>query len=271
MDKAPFFLKNLNYDVLKVDEEGRYFLLSFSLESPELFSAVKPGQFFMLSPAEKLGGFSPVEINLPRPFTIFDLEGKFLKFLIKARGRFTSAAFAKIFPGISILGPLGKGWDFNPFEKSLLVGAGSGLASLLMLAKAMYVKPYMIMAVTSAGEAKIADFFSGLLSGREIAIWDEGLTLLDMMSSKKPEFYDEFSEIFVCVPSFLVPRIIEILQDKGFPLDKVQFSLEAMMGCGFGGCGSCFITVEREGLRERVKVCKEGPVFKGNELVSFEP
>ena len=42
-----------------------------------------------------------------------------------------------------------------------------------------------------------------------------------------------------------------------------QYSLEERMGCGFGACMGCSIQTKKGPAR----VCKEGPVFNGEELM----
>ena len=44
--------------------------------------------------------------------------------------------------------------------------------------------------------------------------------------------------------------------------DDVYVSLEKHMGCAVGACLSCTCDV----AGKRVKVCKDGPVFKGSEV-----
>ncbi|MEM2217337.1 MAG: hypothetical protein QW731_03010, partial [Thermofilaceae archaeon] len=45
---------------------------------------------------------------------------------------------------------------------------------------------------------------------------------------------------------------------------KVQASLERLMKCGIGICGSC--ALEPQGLL----VCRDGPVFNGHELIQLD-
>ena len=45
--------------------------------------------------------------------------------------------------------------------------------------------------------------------------------------------------------------------------DEGEVSLEARMGCGFGACMGCSIKTTSGPKR----VCKEGPVFKGKEVL----
>ena len=53
---------------------------------------------------------------------------------------------------------------------------------------------------------------------------------------------------------------------KGKP---VQVSLEERMGCGYGACVGCVCKTKaaNEVGYEQQKVCKDGPVFLGSEVV----
>jgi dihydroorotate dehydrogenase electron transfer subunit len=39
------------------------------------------------------------------------------------------------------------------------------------------------------------------------------------------------------------------------------------MACGVGACLGCVCTVIKDGVYQRKKVCKDGPVFDGEEVV----
>jgi dihydroorotate dehydrogenase electron transfer subunit len=43
--------------------------------------------------------------------------------------------------------------------------------------------------------------------------------------------------------------------------------MEARMACGFGVCTGCAVLVPREDSKSYVRVCREGPVFNGKELI----
>lgn len=48
---------------------------------------------------------------------------------------------------------------------------------------------------------------------------------------------------------------------------EVQISMETMMACGMGLCQGCAIkTYDNDGNDKISLVCKDGPVFKGNEI-----
>ncbi len=44
-------------------------------------------------------------------------------------------------------------------------------------------------------------------------------------------------------------------------------SLEARMGCGYGVCLGCVVSIREEGGRAYKRVCKEGPVFDGEAIL----
>ena len=74
----------------------------------------------------------------------------------------------------------------------------------------------------------------------------------------KKENLDQYEKIYVCGPEGMISELLTIFKRENV-LEKSEFSLERYMRCGIGVCGSCVI---ENGLR----VCVDGPVFKGNEL-----
>ena len=58
-------------------------------------------------------------------------------------------------------------------------------------------------------------------------------------------------------------RVLRVL-DEAHVADNSQFSLQRYLKCGIGVCGSC--CMDPDGLR----VCRDGPVFKGDTLLNSE-
>lgn len=59
--------------------------------------------------------------------------------------------------------------------------------------------------------------------------------------------------------------VAELGVARGF---RVEVSLEERMACGVGACLGCCVTVRDErGRRSKRKVCQDGPVFPGREVV----
>ena len=43
--------------------------------------------------------------------------------------------------------------------------------------------------------------------------------------------------------------------------------MEKVMACGIGVCRGCVIDIKKDGKIVNATVCKDGPVFKGSEVV----
>lgn len=70
--------------------------------------------------------------------------------------------------------------------------------------------------------------------------------------------------IFACGPDPMMAKIASLAASYGIP---ARFSLESIMGCGIGACWGCVRKVKRHGVVQWVKVCADGPVFDGSEIV----
>lgn len=68
-----------------------------------------------------------------------------------------------------------------------------------------------------------------------------------------------------CGPDGMLETTARICQAHGLLL---EVSLEERMACGIGACLGCICTVrDEQGNLKRKRVCKDGPVFKGKEVV----
>ncbi|MHA2060308.1 MAG: iron-sulfur cluster-binding protein, partial [Candidatus Ranarchaeia archaeon] len=75
----------------------------------------------------------------------------------------------------------------------------------------------------------------------------------DIMKSKSPDL------VLTCGPELMMKKIWSVCQQKQVPF---QASLERYMKCAIGVCGSC-------ALGEYL-VCRDGPVFSGDQLAVVE-
>jgi dihydroorotate dehydrogenase electron transfer subunit len=65
---------------------------------------------------------------------------------------------------------------------------------------------------------------------------------------------------FSCGPDEMFREIYQVVHD----METSDYaSLEALMGCGFGICGSCVIPTRKN---EYKKVCMDGPIFNMEEI-----
>ncbi len=225
-----------------------------------------PGQFLMLRVA---GDSDPL---LARPFGIsgFDRrqEGADVEIIYRVVGRGTGI-MERWGPGqtAAFLGPLGRGFVLPPEgSSSLLVAGGAGLPPLLALARKMEVLGRVDELSLIYGEAsrdRLVDMVSGIFPGIKTATCTEdgscGTPGL-VTGLLEAEEFGEGRHLFVCGPNPMMKSVRDLTADRCL---SAQYSLEARMACGFGVCTGCAVKVSSG---DYVRVCREGPVFDGNDL-----
>lgn len=217
----------------------------------------KPGQFAMVW----LPGVDEVPMSVG-----WQDEGE-LWIGISKRGDCTTAIFdqVKIGDRLGIRGPFGKPFEMKEeYKKIILVGGGYGTPPLLFLAKEARSKNKevtVILGAKSPEQILYEKEFAGL-----------GCKVLNSTNhqGKKAHATEMLEEcltkekadcVYTCGPEKMMVKVAGIAQKNGV---ESQASLERHMKCGFGICGQCCI--DGSGAR----VCKDGPVFKGEEALSFE-
>jgi dihydroorotate dehydrogenase electron transfer subunit len=66
---------------------------------------------------------------------------------------------------------------------------------------------------------------------------------------------EKFDIVYSCGPELMVRKVFDITEKRGLPMEA---SLERLMRCGIGLCGSCVIG--------KYRVCRDGPVFNASQL-----
>jgi dihydroorotate dehydrogenase electron transfer subunit len=241
------------------------------LRVAEGWPEAQPGQFLMLSPGTR-GGAERYDPLLPRPMAIFRTRrtaGEVaVEVLYKVVGRGTSL-LADARPGdvVRLVGPLGRGFpEPSPGERILLVGGGTGVASLFELARRSSTRArvsVLLGARTAADLMGRADFES-LDANLQVATDDgsEGTAgfvteLLERELAAEPA-----ARVYACGPTPMMQRAAEITEAAGLPC---IVSLENRMACGFGVCLGC--AVPRSDPEQGYHlVCRDGPVFESGDL-----
>ena len=71
--------------------------------------------------------------------------------------------------------------------------------------------------------------------------------------------------VATCGPKKMMQAVTELCMNFAVP---VQVSLEERMGCAVGACLGCVCTlIDEAGTLIHKKVCQDGPVFRGEEVV----
>ncbi len=244
-----------------------------TLEIPG-WPGAEPGQFAMLKP----GG--PEESNrtdplLPRPMAIYrghapalPGQGARVDFLLRVAGRGTRL-LAGARPGelIHLVGPLGGAFaPIAPNSRALLVGGGTGIASLYELA-ARGAKEADVQVILGA---RCAQDLMGVDAFETLGV-DFGVTTEDGsrgMAGRVTEGLEERlavsgppTTLYACGPTPMMRACAEIAARAGV---ACQVSLENTMACGFGVCLGCAVPVRSGGFS---LICRTGPVYPAGEVV----
>lgn len=205
-----------------------------------------PGQFYMIW----LPGADE------KPFSATSADP--LAFTVRKIGLFTSKLF-ELKPGerIGLRGPYGKGYSEK--ENAVIIGGGCGTASIAMLAEK--IKATVIIGAKTKDELLFEERLAKNAK-KLIVMTDDG-------SKGKKGFVTEalkealekekIKQIYACGPEVMMVKCLAIANEKKIP---IELGLERYMKCGIGICGSCALGAKR--------ICKEGPVFTGEELKDTE-
>jgi dihydroorotate dehydrogenase electron transfer subunit len=239
------------------------------LRIEEGWPEAEPGQFLMLSPGTR-GRVERYDPLLPRPMAIFRArrigEAAEVEVLYKVVGRGTSL-LADARPGeeVRLVGPLGRGFpEPAPDERVILVGGGTGIASLFELARrsAKRARISVLLGARTASDLMGRADFEGLDADLHLATEDgsEGLAGLVTELLERAIAREDAARVYACGPTPMMRRASEITKAAGLPC---LVSLENRMACGFGICLGCAVPSSGEGYH---LVCRDGPVFGSGDL-----
>ena len=228
---------------------------------PEIAGSTKAGQF--------------VHIRVPghilrRPISIagYDVEKGTIRIVYEIRGEGTQIlADLKAGDMVDLLGPLGNGYTLpEPEHTCVVVGGGIGVPPLLAVAEHFGAKTTAILGFRSAQAAVLEKDFQKT-GASTILCTDDGTlgrngfvtaALEELLASEHPDC------ICACGPMVMLKRVSEIAAAHSIPC---QVSLEERMACGVGACLGCACKIRRDGGEAYLHVCKDGPVFSGEEVV----
>ena len=207
-----------------------------------------PGQFVNI----KLEGF-----YLRRPISICDWNEHELTIVYKTVGQGTKA-MAQMEPGteLDILCSLGNGYDLEKIPaEPVLAGGGVGVPPMYGLAKSLIAqgkKPTVILGFNTEHEVFYEDEFKALGAVVKVMTADGSYGNKGFVT----DGFDTAEYACACGPEVML-RAVASKADDG------QYSFEARMACGFGGCMGCSCETKYGAKR----ICKEGPVLEQEEII----
>ena len=231
------------------------------LFAPEIANLAKAGQFINVYTGKS-------EMLLPRPISLCEInkEEGTLRLLYQVVGKGTQH-FCTLSnkSSIRVLGPLGNGFSINEnHKKHILIGGGIGVPPMLELAKNLQGNVHIFIGAKS--NPILVKEFQEIGATVTIATDDGSCgvhgTILDAIQKEQPVA----DMIYACGPRVMLKAVSEWAERVQIP---IQVSMEERMACGIGACVGCTIKINKKGTHdcENLKVCKDGPVFWGNEVV----
>ncbi len=268
-------MKNIKTTILSNQEVSPDYY-RMKILAPGISDLAQPGQFVMFRAQ------ATDEPLLRRPFGIFqtgtlpsDCDGlpdkEFVEILYKVVGRGT-AIMRELHEGdrVEVLGPLGRGFELaDDGREQILVGGGIGLVPLYMLASELVKKNKVRLLIGGRSRKDVLMVTEFERLGVETYVSTDDGTLgeqgpvTQVLERKLSKFPD--AVVYACGPMPMLEAVFRICQPRQVAL---QVSLEAFMACGVGACLGC--VVKGAGHSEQqphyLCTCKEGPVFRAEEL-----
>jgi dihydroorotate dehydrogenase electron transfer subunit len=236
-----------------------------TLESKEIADSTRPGQFVHLSVSGMLAMRRPISVmSVDADNGTFDL-------LYKIVGEGTKQlADRKIGDVLSVIGPIGNGFELTDRKIPLLIGGGVGMPPMIAIAQKIkdnaYYNPYVILGSEvpfpfEASQSSLNGFNSskfytmplleewrvpcGLASLQDYEgvykgyVTDLAREYLDSLSSSDLKEV----EVFTCGPNPMLEAVSKLSNEYNLPC---QASLEEYMACAVGGCAGCVVEVATE-------------------------
>ncbi|MFB0503515.1 MAG: dihydroorotate dehydrogenase electron transfer subunit [Candidatus Bathyarchaeia archaeon] len=224
-----------------------------------LCARAKPGQFVMV--------WIPGLDEIPLGLSSFNRESRVCSVTVAEVGEATEALNQrKAGDLIGVRGPFGNHFEIVG-DEALVIGGGIGLAPLMPLIESLVeegrLSSIMIGARTRGSLVFLDRLKRAVKGGIELVVTTDdgsygvkGLVTDDLdrfLSSSRLDI------VYACGPEDMLYKVYPLAERHGVPL---QVSLERIILCAMGICGSCVIGPYR--------VCRDGPVFTSEQLREVE-
>lgn len=229
------------------------------IEVGDIINQVIPGQFCSVYVDDK-------KHLLPRPISVCDVDlvNKRLSVVFMKVGDGTHIlSNSKIGDELKILMPLGNGYSIEDKYKNIaVVGGGVGVPPMVMLYKKLKEEIKDSEITTYLGfrdETFLVDEFENANIATDSGKNGTRGNVLDLIKKDNKKL----DVIYACGPKKMLEALVEYAKSNNI---KCYVSMEERMGCSIGACVGCVVKINDE----YKKVCVDGPVFDGEEVVFYE-
>lgn len=251
-------------EVVDSHASGGYRVFSLlDREGPE----PRPGQFYMLAAEshwEQRGG----RPFLPRAFSVADVEGDRLDFLIEGVGPGTDRLCElEVGERVWVNGPLGN--SFSPPRElspdaagAILVGGGIGIAPLALLRRRLSTAgvPFRILLGfrDEAHSGGLGDLFPGCqisLASDDGHVGHQGY-VTELLAAMLEGDDAQTAVVYACGPPPMLDAVQALCASHEVPC---ELAMESPMACGYGACYGCAVP---RGDGTYLRLCVDGPVVR---------
>lgn len=237
-------------------------IYSFTVHCPEVAALACCGQFVHIL----VPGFT-----LRRPISIceIDRDQGTIRFVFVIKGHGTEAV-AKLNVGdmIDMIAPLGNGFsvrDIADGKRTIVVGGGIGVPPMLETARNCE-NVTAILGFRSYGNIILTDEFKKsckevIICTDDGSVGEKGIVTVPLTRELEK---GDVGAVFACGPMRMLQAVADTAKQYGV---FCEISLEERMGCGVGACVGCVARIKRDGVEKLLRVCKDGPVFVGGEVL----
>ena len=246
--------------VVKASEKLTERIVWLTLGCRDLAEKILPGASVMVFSSDSN---DPL---LGRPFAVadVDIEKGELSVCYMVLGKGTEM-MTKFVPGkeVKLRGPFGVPLPQVDGKVYIAVG-GVGIATFLYFAKKHPEKiAEVYLGVPGRGYekfvARISEFVAGVRIFADDGSFGEGESMFKVL----PKVLDENERVWSSGPPGFINAMRKYYEDEK---DKLYFSLDKRMACGYGGCMGCVVETN-EGLK---RLCVDQSIFRADEVADDE-
>jgi len=213
--------------------------------SDEVLSNVLPGQFAMV--------WIPGINELPMSVMISREKGK-AAFTVRKHGFASTELYSlKVGEQLGVRGPYGSSFTIKQ-GKILLVGGGTGLVPLIRLLTFLKKTKNEVFFEKMANQILEHNKHAVIVVTEDGSYGKTGL-VTEAMENLFSQI--KFDVVYTCGPEKMMHKVVQLASSKNI---YVEASIERMMKCGMGICGSCCFG--------EVLACRDGTVFDGKYLLT---
>jgi len=224
----------------------------------KLCGNAKAGQFVMI--------WIPSVDEVPMSLSLLHPEDRLAGITVEKVGEATKTLHRmKEGDTIGVRGPFGNSYTVSKAGNVMIVGGGTGLASLAPLTERLAqgkTNITFLMGAKTRSDLLFINRISQLLkkvNGRVIATTEDGSYgqkgFVTAPAEKMLDQGQKFDMIYACGPERMMHKMFLLSEKFRIPFEA---SLERFMRCTMGLCGTCVIG--------RYRVCQDGPIFTRQQL-----